>query len=401
MKLFIGLDVSSQGAKVCFLNGEGDRLQSFTIPNDLPGEMKLKEIILQTAFSLTCEVIKIGLESTSIYSYHPAMFLHNDKELRAYNSQVFMINPKQISNFKKSYSEMDKTDAIDAFVIADYVRFGRHTMSVVREEQYMALQQLTRSRYQLVHALTRGKQHFLQHLGLKCSQFTQDVESSVFGNTMMELFLERFSLEELALFLQEKGKNRFGNPEEVAKSIQKAVKGSYRLSKVVENSIDLLLSTSIQIMRAYQAQIKEIEKGIENIMATLPQTLESIPGVGPVFAAGIVAEIGQINRFNDETRIAKYAGLFWKKYQSGRFTAESTSLTRSGNHYLRYYLVEAANSVRRHVPEYRNYYAKKSAEVPKHKHKRALVLTARKFVRLVDALLSNNQIYTPGRSVDR
>ncbi|PFY06395.1 transposase, partial [Bacillus pseudomycoides] len=135
----------------------------------------------------------------------------------------------------------------------------------------------------------------------------------------------------------------------------------------------------IQIMRTYQAQIKEIEKGIESLMSSLPQTLESIPGIGPVFAAGIVAEIGQIERF----------------------TAENTSLTRSGNQYLRYYLVEAANSVRRHVPEYRDYYAKKSAEVPKHKHKRALALTARKFVRLVDALLRNNQIYTPGRSVDR
>ncbi|MBG9580432.1 transposase, partial [Bacillus thuringiensis] len=104
-------------------------------------------------------------------------------------------------------------------------------------------------------------------------------------------------------------------------------------------------------------------------------------------AAGIVAEIGQIERFTDETKIAKYAGLFWKKYQSGRFTAENTSLSRAGNQYLRYYLVEAANSVRRNVPEYRDSYAKKAAEVPKHKHKRALVLTARKLVRLVDALL--------------
>ncbi|PEK11959.1 IS110 family transposase [Bacillus toyonensis] len=409
MKLFVGLDVSSQDAKICFLNGEGDCLQSFTITNDLPGALILKKKILDTASKSNCKIIKIGLESTSIYSYHPAMFLHNDKELRTYGSQVFMINPKQISNFKKSYPEMDKTDTIDAFVIADYVRFGRHTMSIVKEEQYMALQQLTRSRYQLVHALTKEKQHFLQHLGLKCSQFTQDVESSVFGNAMMELFLERFSLEEMAqmplqelvFFLQEKGKKRFGNPEDVAKSIQKAVKGSYRLSKVVEDSIDLLLSTSIQIMRTYQAQIKEIEKGIESLMSTLPQTLDSIPGVGPVFAAGIVAEIGQIDRFADETRIAKYAGLFWKKYQSGRFTAENTSLTKSENPYLRYYLVEAANSVRRHVPEYRDYYTKKSAEVPKHKHKRALVLTARKFVRLVDALLRNNQIYAPGRGVDR
>ncbi|SHH28698.1 hypothetical protein SAMN05421807_105253, partial [Virgibacillus chiguensis] len=54
----------------------------------------------------------------------------------------------------------------------------------------------------------------------------------------------------------------------------------------------------------------------------------------------------------------------------------------------------------RHVPEYKEYYAKKFNEVPKHQYKRALVLTARKLVRLVDALLRKNQIYTPQRSVN-
>lgn len=77
-------------------------------------------------------------------------------------------------------------------------------------------------------------------------------------------------------------------------------------------------------------------------MAGLPQTLESIPGVGPVFAT----EISQIERFDDETKVAKYTGLYWGTHQSGRFTAENTSLSRNGNHYLRYYLVEVANSFR-------------------------------------------------------
>ncbi|RFA34734.1 IS110 family transposase, partial [Virgibacillus dokdonensis] len=98
--------------------------------------------------------------------------------------------------------------------------------------------------------------------------------------------------------------------------------------------------------------------------------------------------------------IAKYAGLYWRKHQSGRFTADDTSLSRNGNQYLHYNFVEAANLVRRHVPEYKEYYAKKFDEVPKHQHKRALVLTARKLVRLVDALLRKNQIYTPQRSVN-
>ena len=225
---------------------------------------------------------------------------------------------------------------------------------------------------------------------------------------MMDLFLENYSLDELshmpledlANYLRVKGKNRFPDPEYVAKSIKKAVRSSYRLDKVVEDSIDTILGTSITLIRTFEKQIKEIDKSIKRIMKGLPQTLQTVPGIGPVFTAGIIAEIGQIERFEDETKIAKYAGLYWRKHQSGRFTADDTSLSRNGNQYLRYYLVEAANSVRRQIPEYSEYYAKKYQEVPKHQHKRALVLTARKFVRLVDALLRKNQIYTPERSVN-
>lgn len=60
---------------------------------------------------------------------------------------------------------------------------------------------------------------------------------------------------------------------------------------------------------------------------------------------------------------------------------------------------EAANSVRRHIPEYQEYYARKYAEVTTHNHKRALALTSRKFVRLVFGLLAKNQLYT-GEKLD-
>ena len=74
-------------------------------------------------------------------------------------------------------------------------------------------------------------------------------------------------------------------------------------------------------------------------------------------------------------------------------------MLKAGNSYLRYYLGEAANSVRRHIPEYREYYARKYAEVTTHNHKRALALTSRKFVRLVFGLLAKNQLYT-GEKLD-
>src|SRR5690606_22734015 len=234
MKLFVGLDVSSFDIKVCFLNGEGEQLASFTVSNDLPGATQLRNKILKTAKDQDVTILRIGLESTSVYSFHPSMFLHNDESIRALGGQVLVMNPKQIANFKKSYSDMDKTDEIDAFVIADYLRFGRLPMSVVKEEQYVALQQLTRARYNIVRQITQEKHRFHQYLSYKCNTFTEKVESSDFGKAMTDLFLENYSLEELsqmpleelADYLRIKGRNRFPDPKKVAKSIQRAVRSS-------------------------------------------------------------------------------------------------------------------------------------------------------------------------------
>lgn len=409
MNLFVGIDVSSKDMKACLMNQAGETLQAFTVDNNLQGASYLRDQMVSCYDQGSFQTIQIGLEATSVYSWHPAMFFHEDQMLRDRNAKVYTMNPKLIRKFKDAYPDLDKNDHVDAWLIADRIRFGRLPLTIVMQEQYVALQRLTRMRYHLVHNLTREKQVFLQHLFFKCSSFTAEVESSVFGHALMELLLEKYTLEEIGSmkladlvdYLKDKGKYRFANPECLAKSIQKAARSSYRLSKCVEDSIDLLLGTSIESIRSITAQIKQLDKAIQKLLDGIPNTLQTIPGIGPVFSAGILAEVGDIERFPDQASLAKYAGLSWKKHQSGSFQAEETNIIRTGNRYLRYYLVEAANSVQRNEPEYRAYYQKKYQEVPKHQHKRALVLTARKLVRLIDALLRNDQIYTPRRKVNR
>jgi len=303
----------------------------------------------------------------------------------------------------------NKTDRLDAYRIADFLRLDIHQNSLIKEEQYLALQRLTRSRYQLVTQLTECKQHFIENLYYKCNTFKQTVDTPIFGSTMMALLTEGQSLDEvaempladLADFLNTKGKGRFADSEALAKSIQKAIRSAYRLGDVMADSVDQVLGTYAMLIKTYTKQIKTLEKSIHNVLKTIPEakSLLSIPGISHVYTAGILAEIGQIERFDNQAKLAKYAGLYWKKNQSGNFTAQNTPITKSGNHYLRYYLIEAANSVRNNIPTFREYYQKKKAEVPKHQHKRALVLTARKLVRLVDVLLRNHQLYMPERSV--
>jgi transposase len=408
MKLLVGIDVSSEKLDSCFLDSEDQVLLEESLPNTIAGASQIREHILKFNKSVHYDRIIVGMEATSVYSFHPSTFLAEDQDLKALNVEVVVMNPKAIHRFKGLFDE-DKTDQIDAYRIADFLRFDRFNVSLLKEEQYMALQRLTRSRYQLIWQLTEMKQHFLENLYYKCNTLTKEIDTSVFGSTMMDLLTDSMSLDEiaampledLAAFLQAKGRGRFSDPDKLAQSISKAIKGSYRLGKVMQDSVDVVLASYAMMIRTLKKEIQALDKAIQHLITTIPESksLLSIPGIGPVYAAGILAELGQIDRFEDEAKIAKYAGLYWKRKQSGNFESERTVMTKTGNHYLRYYLVEAAGSVMRNEPVYREYYLKKYHEVPKHQHKRALVLTARKLVRMVDVLLRNHQLYAPERSV--
>jgi transposase len=408
MKLFVGIDVSSEKLDTCFLDSEDQILLETSLPNNIVGASKIKEHIIRFTEHIHYERIIVGMEATSVYSFHPSTFLAEDAELKTLGIEVAVINPKAIHRFKGLFEE-DKTDRIDAYRIADFLRFDRFNTSLIKEEKYMALQRLTRSRYQLIGQLAEMKQHFLENLYYKCNTLTKEIDTSIFGATMMDLLTDsmtlediaNMSLEDLAAVLQEKGRGRFSNPQKLAKSLSKAIRDSYRLGKIMQDSVDVVLASYAMMIKTIKKQIKELDKAIQQLFEILPESksLLSIPGIGPIYAAGIIAEIGQIERFENEAKVAKYAGLYWKRKQSGNFESERTTITKTGNHYLRYYLIEAANSVMRNEPVYREYYLKKYYEVPKHQHKRALVLTARKFVRMVDVLLRNHQLYAPERSV--
>ena len=409
MKLFVGLDVSKAKLDVCFLSREDDTnaiLLQKTVANSDAGARKIKEQILRFHEELEFTKIVVGMEATGLYSTHPALFFSNDPDLQLLNVQTIVENPRVIHRFSKVWTE-EKNDKLDAQLIAEFLSTGKHSDAQPREEKFVALLRLTRSRYQLVRQLTEAQQHYVENLYYKCNTLTtkleeEEISTSVFSSTMIQLMggdidmadLRTMKTADLAAMLQTFGRGRFKDPIQLAKAIRKSINDSYRLGKVAQDSIDINLGVQMRVIRSFQTEINTVDRAIENIMETIDvaQSLLSIPGIGPVYAAGIIAEIGQIDRFDHESKLAKYAGLYWPKHQSGKFQKENTSMSKSGNRYLRYYLVQAANSVRRHIPEYKDYYDKKYNEVPKTQHKRALVLTARKLVRLVFALLSNRQL---------
>ncbi|MBQ6207957.1 MAG: IS110 family transposase [Oscillospiraceae bacterium] len=402
--LYVGIDVGSRNNAVYLMKPDGEKHSSFSVENNLGGAKTLTERIVSALASQGLTDVVIGMEATSIYGETLVYALREDGALGQFHKKIHVLNPKLVAQFKESYPELPKNDPVDAFVIADKLRFGRITKEVYMDDyRFQSLQMLTRARFFAVQNLTREKQRFANYLFLKCSGLAQDdniPNTSATTIALMEHFetpdqLANTSLEELTSFIIKAGRGRFADPEATAKAVQTAAKASYRLPKTVNDSVNQVMAVSISAMRALETQIKDLDKAIERQIALIPNTLASVPGIGKVCCAGMLAEIGDISRFQSHASVAKYAGLVWKQHQSGQFEAQNTRLIKSGNRFLRYYLLEAANSVRRCDSEFKRFYNLKYREVNKFQHKRALALTARKLVRLVFRLLKDNRLYIP------
>ena len=400
--LFVGIDVSSRSNVAYPMKPDGSKHSSFSVQNNLVGAKLLAERIVSALRSMQLSDVVIGLEATSIYGDSLVYALLENGSLGQFRRKIHVLNPKQVRKFKEAYPDLPKNDSVDAFVIADHLRFGRIAREVYMDDyRYQALRTLTRARFDVIQNLTREKQRFANYLFLKCSGIAQDKDiknTSATTIALMEHFetvddLANADLEELTAFITETGRGRFADPDATAKAVQSAARASYRMPKPVNDTVNQAMAVSIASMRALEKQVKVLGKAIERQFEIIPNVLTSIPGIGKVYSAGIIAEIGDIRRFDSQASVAKFAGLVWHKNQSGEFEAEHSRMIKSGNRYLRYYLLEAANSVRRCDSEFRRYYDLKYHEVNKYQHKRALALTARKLVRLVFRLLKDNRLY--------
>lgn len=410
--LFIGADISLKSNQVCVINFDQKVFFNSKFPNTPEGcediIHKIQEIYRQFYF----DKVIIVCESTGVYSFHFANYFSSHEVLNNFNTEVFCINAHDSEKYRKSFNDIEKTDPSDAYVLADFARVGRtRNLNPFRGSQFLGLQRLTRMRYHLIQNLTREKLYVINNLylcfsGLVVADKKDKPFSDMFSATSCEV-LDHFEsldqiantpIDELTDFISRAGKNRFKNPSDNANLLAKAAHASYRLDKVAYDGLNIAIASSLSVIKCLEKEIKVLDEAILNtVKGVSPDAYEillSIRGIGPVYAAGILAEIGSVNFFPREEKLAKYAGFYWKRSQSGNFEKEDTKFSQHSNKYLRYYLVEATQScVNFGFPFIKDFYDKKYDEVTKHQHKRALVLSARKLVRLIYGLLRKNQLY--------
>jgi len=409
--LFVGIDVGSETNFAFAMDFFGNKFLSFSFINNEPGSRILISNVLNCLKSNNFKHVVFDMESTSFYSFHLCCVLASSIELASFNPLVYCLNPKVTKAHRGSFVWIDKTDPLDAVVICDFARVGKITSEPFNASTFLALQRLTRQRFHVVKCLNREKSYILNNIFLKFSEFavldkSKHPFSDKFGATAVSVISDFYSPDEIAnmplndliVYLDKISKGRFTDTENTAKLLQKAARDSYRLDQALYEPINFAIATSFNAISLYQKQLKELSnailKTVKGLHSNEYDCLTSIRGIGPVFASGIISEIGFISRFKREEFLASFAGLTWGKKQSGKHTSDITGLTKTGNKYLRYYLIEAVNSVINHGnQEYSSFYHKKYSEVTKFRRNRALALTARKFVRLIFSMLQKNQLY--------
>lgn len=413
--LFVGIDVSTRHNQAAAMNFNQDKYFNISFENTPESSDMLFDAIIGIIQKYDLDHVIVVAESTSVYDFHICAFLLDKFSTVGTPTEVYSVNAKTIANYKKSYVELEKSDPGDAMICADFARVGRtKNLNPFRASQTIALNRLTRERYHLSEQLIREKNYMLNNVYLKVSGLValepgKRPFSDNFGATALifltefddPYLLESLSLDETVAYLRNSSKRPgIADYDKMADLLQKCIRASFRLDKVSYDLLTVSISASVNLIKCIEQQIKVIDKTIEREMKGIYpneyQCLLSIRGIGPVLAAGILSEIGDISCFKNDASLAKYAGFHWKKNDSGNFIAENRHMSSSCNKYLRYYITQATQSSIYHGFDFTaDFYNRKLNEASNHRHKRALVLTSRKLTRLIFTLLRDKKMYVP------
>lgn len=135
MKLFVGLDVSSEKLDACFMTDDStcSVLKEASYGNSQLGASQIKEYILEFSQKFEIESLVIGMEATSLYSFHPAMFFKEDLELNQLN---LMVSVEQPNKLKSIVIFLKKTKTIKLMLFISLTIFaskGKSTPSLKRK----------------------------------------------------------------------------------------------------------------------------------------------------------------------------------------------------------------------------------------------------------------------------
>ena len=385
--IYVGIDVAKDKHDCFAMNSDGEILiEKLTITNNLDGFETLYNSLMN--FSDSLDNIKVGLEATGHYSNNILNFLTE----KGFN--IYLINPLQTNLYVKGQSlRKTKTDKLDAHVIAIMLVSDNLKPYIPVSYHISELKSLTRHRFRLVKENSKFKTSLVRLVDIVFPELPKIV-SSVAQKSCLALLYELPSAKDIAEcnlthlthLLSNNSYKHFGRDKAI--QIRDLARNSIGLNS---NSVSFELKQTISIIQFIQEQLDDVEKRIKQILKEINSPILTIPGISFKTAGSILAEIGDISRFDSPAKLLAFAGLDPSMYQSGKFFSTHSVMVKRGSKYLRFALMTAARMVCLNDATFCTFKDRKMAE-GKH-YMVTMGHVAKKLVRVIYYLLKTNNIY--------
>lgn len=385
----VGIDIGKNHHEASIVSPEGKQIgRSLRFATTHKGADSLMSFIFKNIGNSPCV---FDMEATGHYWYPIYSFL------KAKGYTIYVINPIQSDSLRKMYIRQTKNDSIDSFLIAEVIRFGQFGTTSMADENILAMRQLCRYRDSVISSRTEIK----LRIGTIMEQIFPEYEkqfSSLWVSTSMGILekyltpenIENAPIDELFEIIKDKSHNRLTRAKAI--SIKEAAADTFGI-KIAQDAFSFQLKQLIDRMNFLDKQIEALDCQILEYYEKFDCYLHTIPGIGIIGAATILAEIGDISRFKNSSSLIAFAGIDPTVRQSGEFNSTHNHMSKRGSPYLRHAIFLAATTCSFHNSPLNAYYKKKHDQ-GKH-HLTATGAVARKLTTVIYAVLRDSKPYEP------
>lgn len=385
----VGIDIGKNHHEASIVSPKGRQIgHSLRFATTHKGADSLMSFIFKNIGNSPCV---FGMEATGHYWYPIYSFL------KAKGYTICVINPIQSDSLRKMYIRQTKNDSIDSFLIAEVIRFGQFGTTSMADENILAMRQLCRYRDSVISSRTEIK----LRIGTIMEQIFPEYEkqfSSLWVSTSMGILekyltpenVENAPIDELFEIIKDKSHNRLTKAKAI--SIKEAAADTFGI-KIAQDAFSFQLKQLIDRMNFLDKQIEALDIEIMKYYEQFDCYLHTIPGIGIIGAATILAEIGDISRFKNSSALVAFAGIDPTVRQSGEFNSTHNHMSKRGSPYLRHAIFLAATTCSFHNSPLNAYY-KKKRDQGKH-HLTATGAVARKLTTVIYAVLRDSKPYEP------
>jgi transposase len=322
--------------------------------------------------------------------------------LAAHGQRAVYVPGRTVNRMSGAYRGEAKTDARDAYVIAETSRQRRDFTTIDVPAQLAAdLALLTAHRSDLVADRVR----MINRL--------RDVLTGVFPalERAFDYSAHKGALVLLTGYQTPAAIRRRGRARLTARLANRSVRGADAVAATAleaaqaqqtalpgEDVAAQIVADLAEQILALDDRLKRIDKQIRETFRAHPQAeiIESLPGMGPIPGAEFVVAAGDLSAYADAGHLASAAGLVPVPRDSGRRTGNLHRPKRYSRRLRRVFYMSAQTSIIREGPN-RDFYLKKRAEGCK--HVQAVIAPARRRASVLWALLRDNRVFTPALPV--